>query len=127
MDFFCKIVVLIPLFYSTTENVPLTTNTGLSSAANISSSASSSYASTLSSIDLTIPSTPSTKIKAPTERNFKSVWKQTYNWLEFDVITEKAFCRICRAANEKRFLHNVKMVNNAFTTAGFSDWKIQGT
>lgn len=56
-------------------------------------------------------------------RIFRPEWATTFNWLNYDQITSRAFCKICTEANNRHFLDNAKLVKPAFIIEGFNDWK----
>ncbi|KAL4104693.1 hypothetical protein QTP88_019975 [Uroleucon formosanum] len=53
-------------------------------------------------------------------RKFRPEWYKIFNWLEYSLLTDKAFCFVCRS------FYNSEGKNNAedvFTLIGFSKWK----
>ncbi|CAF0951521.1 unnamed protein product [Brachionus calyciflorus] len=56
-------------------------------------------------------------IKDKYNRYFKIKWYENFNWLEYNVIEDRAFCFICRMFNR----NDTK--SDSFVTTGFKTWK----
>ncbi|XP_015270585.1 PREDICTED: zinc finger MYM-type protein 1-like [Gekko japonicus] len=74
------------------------------------------------------PTTSFRKVKQKPGQQDKDTWKRTYEWLSYNVATEKAYCDICRlAANDMNVpLPNTSRDKDAreiFVQNGFSDWE----
>lgn len=52
------------------------------------------------------------------KRSFRAVWFEQYNWLEYSVTENRAFCFACRHFGVVG--HNSEI---AYTTTGFQNWK----
>ena len=59
----------------------------------------------------------------PRKEVFLAKWYSDYQWLTFCTTTNKAFCYICCAAQRRQLITFSKNVEEAFTTAGFNNWK----
>lgn len=51
-------------------------------------------------------------------RKFRPEWYKEYNWLEYSVVSDSAYCYYCRA-----FCDNVSKGEDAFTKTGYNNWK----
>ena len=49
-------------------------------------------------------------------RQFCLNWYQVYKWIEFNKVTKKAYCFICRLA------YSPEQCDDAFTKYGFNNW-----
>ena len=56
------------------------------------------------------------------ERAFQAHWFDMYKWLHYDELTDSAFCYTCMKAKRVGAVSSTKM-DEAFTRAGFSNWK----
>jgi len=66
-------------------------------------------------------------VESSKSRNFQEKLIQLYPWLLYDPVKEKAFCSICKTANENKINLPVFSVTNqnskkAFVVEGFSSW-----
>jgi len=57
------------------------------------------------------------------KRPFNYRWLTTYPWLIYDEQSDKAFCKTCQNANQKRLLESSTFVKRSFISDGFSNWK----
>lgn len=57
------------------------------------------------------------------KRPFNHQWLTTYPWLIYAEDNDKAFCKPCQNAHQKRLLDNSKFVQRSFISDGFSNWK----
>ena len=68
-------------------------------------------------------------IKFPTKeitgkkRAFRSEWFNSHPWLEWDSEAEAAFCHPCRMARQLNLILFARCGEDAFTHAGFTNWK----
>lgn len=77
-------------------------------------------------LDVTVTTTTSI---AAYQRKFLPLWKETYKWLSFNELKNKAFCEVCREAFDKIKIllpksgSNDDKVYEAFVKDGYDGWK----
>jgi hypothetical protein len=57
------------------------------------------------------------------KRCFRARWFDSYNWLEWDPITESAICHRCKMASKLHLITFSHSREDAFTKTGFKNWK----
>lgn len=62
------------------------------------------------------PFQPKAQFPTVNNRRFRGEWYTTYEWLEYSLKLDRAFCFPCRLLNDTRF-------ETAFTLNGFCQWK----
>ncbi|CAF1669070.1 unnamed protein product [Rotaria magnacalcarata] len=62
------------------------------------------------------PFQPKTNFPTVNGRRFRSEWYNTYQWLEYSLALNRAFCFPCRLRNNCKY-------DDAFANTGFSHWK----
>ena len=49
---------------------------------------------------------PSSVTPGKTQSRFQHVWFDQFDWLEYDALSKRMFCKVCRAAKSKNILSN---------------------
>ena len=57
------------------------------------------------------------------DRTFQAQWYKRFPWLTVCTTTNKAYCLYCRYATQHNIISFSKMGENAFTEAGFDNWR----